>query len=81
MFHSRDGLFFEKLDHGDVRVTVRDEFSNVKFETVLGCSSLASMMAAMCNRGYTSDTFYAAYEFLKEPPAKNTQKIEVTDGD
>lgn len=74
MFHSKEGLFFERLPHGDVRIVkTADEkmpsFSrdNILFETTLGASTVASIMAASSCRGYTTDTFYEAYEYLKCP--------------
>lgn len=86
MFHCQDGLFFEKAPHGDIRIIKTcdckhpaADLSNLMFEMTVAQSSFASIIAAVCNRGYTTDTFYAAYEFLKEPPAK-PKKSKDADG-
>lgn len=88
MYHAKDGLFFERLPHGDLRIVKTDDGkqpeprnTNVVFETILQCSVVASLMACACTRGYTTDTFFEAYEFLKakvtpyelpQPPKETT---------
>jgi hypothetical protein len=70
MFHSKDGLFFEHLPFGDLRIFKQTPDGIVIFETILGCSEVASIMAFACARGYTSETFYQAYGYLKAPPVE-----------
>lgn len=72
MYHCKDGLFFERLPYGDVRLVWTGDghaplgdASNVLFETTISRSVVASVMAFACARGYTTDTFYDAYAFLQ----------------
>lgn len=67
-FHTKDGLHFEPLPHGDIRVTLKNADGLLMFETVLGRSMFASVMALVCARGYTAKSFHEAYQFLRESP-------------
>lgn len=75
LFHAQDGLYFEALDGGDLRIIKTRDGSptlgeNVTFETTIRRSQIASIMAFSCARGYCQDTFYGAYEFLQCPKDK-----------
>lgn len=74
MYHAKEGLYFDRLAHGDLRIIVTNDDctpkidrSNVIKEVILARSVVASIMATACQRGYTTDTFYGAYEFLQCP--------------
>lgn len=73
MFHAQDGLYFEALPHGDLRIVKTKDGSptlspsNVAFDTTIRRSQIASIMAFSCARGYSQETFYGAYEFLQCP--------------
>lgn len=71
-YHLQDGLFFQKLEDGHVRITVTTDLCppksnghNVEFTTVITRPALASVMASMSQRGETSATFDQALIFLK----------------
>lgn len=71
-FHTREGMYFEAQPYGDVHIVVTgdkklpdDDKKNVIFEVTLGRGTIASLMASACARGYTSDTFYEAYNYLQ----------------
>ena len=72
-FHLKDGLFFEALPFGDLRIILTTDGKtpgtlNIAFDTTVCYSQTASIMAFACARGYTTDTFFQAYEFLKAHP-------------
>lgn len=72
MFHAKDGLYFERLPFGDVKVMVKDQTGTITFETTVSQSTVASIVAAVCNRGYSSATFFDAYAFLQQPGNQQT---------
>lgn len=91
MYHCKDGLFFEPLPYGDLRVVLTSDRklpepdnSNVAFATTLQRSVVASVMALACARGYNTGTFYEAYSFLQHPHlaarAPEMHDFEVPDG-
>lgn len=61
MFHSQDGLYFERIttlaQFGSVHVVKKDERGIVTWETVLSPESWASVVASMCQLGENSNTF------------------------
>ena len=74
-FHLKDGLFFERLPFGDLRIVKTTDGNtptlvNIAFETTVCYSQTASIMAFACARGYTTGTFFEAYEYLKTHPAE-----------
>jgi hypothetical protein len=78
MFHAKDGLFFERREGGDVRVMVTlngehpkeglGQQKNIYFETVLPRGVFASLLAYMSDRGYSTEAYYEAYEYLQARP-------------
>lgn len=71
LFHIADGLCFQKLPDGAVRVVKstdgsipRHETNNILFEQIMTRHCLASIMAAMSEGGYVGDRYYRALDFL-----------------
>ena len=67
MFHTQDGLHFDRQEDGSVRVVKTRIHSNEKedilFETTLSPDCWASVMASMCIDGETGRTFRMAHVF------------------
>lgn len=62
-FHSKDGLHFERLPDGGVRVYVqRRRVDKIVEVAVLNQSEWVSIPAAMCARGETGDTWMEYHE-------------------
>ncbi len=61
-YHARDGLFFERLADGSVRVTVRDGDVQ-RFAAVLPPETWASVLAQVSARGETYDTWNEARQY------------------
>jgi len=71
MFHSQDGLFFERQDGGDVRVikTADGNFpkgDNITFETILSAASWCNVVSTMSAAGETYETWNQAMRFHQE---------------
>ncbi len=65
MFHSKNGLFFERLQDGSVHIVrtydARDvRPDNVVLDITLTASEWASVVASVMSRGETGDTFQLA---------------------
>jgi len=70
MHHQRNGLYFQRLENGDVRVLkTYDEREprpdNVVLDQTISRSEFASIVAHATPTGETSDTYYKALAFLK----------------
>lgn len=61
-YHARDGLFFYRLPNGDVRVKVKDGPIE-RFNVVLPSDVWASVLASICARGETYETWNEAKNF------------------
>lgn len=71
MFHSSDGLYFEKLPDGGVRILKRSgsqEDSPVIFDHVLDANQWASVIASMSLHGEEDGGFYYALQFHRGDP-------------
>lgn len=71
MFHSKNGLFFERLQDGSVHVLrtydARDvRPDNVVLDIALSASEWASVVASMMARGETGDTYRLALDAHNE---------------
>ena len=72
MFHATYGLFFSREQNPDtiriIRTTdgqpVALDGSNVVFNHLITIETFASIMASMCQRGETAETWREAMEFL-----------------
>lgn len=72
MFHIADGLYFEALPYGDIQITKKNTQGDLEFQLSISRSQFASVVAACCERGYCTETFYDAYALLQAP--KDTVK-------
>jgi hypothetical protein len=65
MFHLQDGLHFERLQDGSVRVAKTDgsQGGPVEWEMTVDAGSWASVVADICKQGETAETHKAALEF------------------
>jgi hypothetical protein len=67
MFHLRDGLYFERLEDGGVRIvkTATGQFGDAKnvFEIEVSAGEWASVVAAVSPKGETSETYHSALNF------------------
>lgn len=63
-FHARDGLYFRRLDNGDVVVEKRtaDRFDQLQFRIELPASLWASIVSTMSAAGENWDTWNAALD-------------------
>lgn len=71
MFHSSEGLYFEKLPDGGVRILKRSgsrEDSPVIFDHVLDANQWASAIATMSHYGEENGGFYRALNFHRGDP-------------
>lgn len=62
MYHAKDGLYFDRLEDGSVKVVV-SVLNGIQFETILEPNTWASVVASVCVKGEDSNTFYAAELF------------------
>ncbi len=62
MFHARDGLYFERLPDGSVKIMVRP-VTGASFETILPPDAWASVLASTSARGETLDTWNEARQY------------------
>lgn len=71
MFHSCNGLFFGRTQEGVRIVKTSDEMSirkdNIAMDMTLTLEAFASIVAAMCAFGETTDTYKEALKFLNRP--------------
>lgn len=72
MFHTQNGLFFERLADGEVRVIKtwdgrEPRADNIACDEVLTPGSFASVTSSMSARGETSETHREALDFLQKP--------------
>lgn len=74
MFHAQNGLFFERLPGGDVRILkTRDQkwpvddpiTGNIVIDETLTQSSFASVVACMSASGESNGGWYIVMEMLK----------------
>ena len=64
MFHVSDGLYFERLDDGSVRVSKQDSKNGeVIFTNTMDADSWASVVSSMSKGGEIDNRFYSAREF------------------
>lgn len=71
MFHLTDGLYFEKLADGAVRILKKadsQESSPVIFDHMMEASHWASVIASMSHYGEESGGFYRALNFHRGDP-------------
>lgn len=79
MYHSTDGLFFERQDNGGVRIVKHEtghRESPVVFEAVLDKDHWASIIATMSYYGEEDYGFYRASEFHSKTPIGPTTPIK-----
>lgn len=64
-YHSRDGLYFERDNYGNVTVRTMDRPAHKKvlFEVTLPPSEWASAVASMSKAGETGESFRAALDY------------------
>lgn len=62
-FHVRDGLYFRREADGSVRVKLGDR------EVTVDPSSWGSVLASVCSRGETYETWQEAVHFHVQDPA------------
>jgi len=63
LYHAGNGLFFERLESGDVRIEKRKEprlASALIFDEVVSSNTWASIVAAVSSRGESGRTFIEA---------------------
>ncbi len=63
MFHSRDGVFFQRQEDGSVRVLIREtghDEAPVLKDATLGPSEWASVVASMSKEGENGETWRMA---------------------
>ncbi len=68
MFHTQEGLHFDRQENGDVKVILTNnkagiEQRKVLFETTLSPDCWASVVSSMCIEGETGRTFRMAHVF------------------
>jgi hypothetical protein len=63
-FHAHQGWYFRRTPNGGVSIYADDD----DLEFVADPNTWASIVAHVCARGATSDTYYAALAFHEEPP-------------
>ena len=85
MFHARDGLYFERLPDGSVRVLCKRKQPGVwvsgapvderSFEVVLYPSTWASVVAAVSRRGDLCEVFEAALRLHEDSARVGSREI------
>ena len=66
MFHVKDGLFFERIEDGSVRIVQRKDAkdeSPIVFETVIEKDPWASVIATVSKLGENYGRFFLAEKF------------------
>lgn len=71
MFHSKNGLFFERLKDGMVRIVktvdgMPPSAGNVLMDDVLEKASFASVVASMSMSGETADNYHRVLDLLSK---------------
>jgi len=67
-FHYNDGLYFERIADGSVRVTRADSFEDDGEELfTVDCNSWASIVASVSEGGEHDGRFFEALRFHGEP--------------
>lgn len=63
-FHAREGWYFRREDDGSVRILAPDSLGAGAHQLVaLDASTWASVVASVCARGETGETYRAALDF------------------
>ena len=63
MFHARDGLYFERLADGSVKVRLEPIGGGAPAEAIVPADTWASVIATVCARGETADTWNEARQY------------------
>jgi len=85
MFHVEDGLCFERMDNGDVRIIKRHgahPSSDIIFAQTIDADAWASVIASVSKNSQHSSQFYAAQEFhtLEGEIVLRKKTVEITEG-
>lgn len=78
MFHLTDGLYFERLPHGQVRILKRDGAADdapVLLNLIVDANAWASVIASMSYYGEEDYGFYRALNFHTGAPLHATTPI------
>ena len=73
-FHATDGFTAKRVDSGKIRLRkYKDSFCDqLIFEIIFDSSSWASIVASVCKRGETSETYHEQMKFHDQKPEKKS---------
>lgn len=85
MFHVEDGLCFERMDNGDVRIIKRHDghpSSDIILAQTIDADAWASVIATMSKGDEIDSRFYAAKAFHESEGEIEIKKktVEITEG-
>jgi len=73
MFHLQDGLYFDRLEDGKVRILKKNADTDaVEMDMVVDAAGWCSVIASMSYYGEEDCGFYRAEEFHQKKPVPDT---------